>query len=222
MTLSSLRKVEHVLSLRDRICNSLAAAIVSGELAPGTLVTVPTLALQFEVSATPVREALLDLERRGFVISVRNKGFRVTAVSSTDLREIVELRAFLEVPAIRALAAVFPLETMPRWRKLATKIAQHADKSELAEFIEADRAFHLGLLALHGNKRLVELVSELRSQTRMVNLARMTHSRELAEVAQEHHRMLDLLAEKDADGLDTLMRQHLEHVIDWWETKPTE
>jgi DNA-binding GntR family transcriptional regulator len=67
MTASSISKVEHMSSLRDRIGGSLSAAIVSGELAPGTLVTVPTLAVQFEVSATPVREALLDLQQRGFV-----------------------------------------------------------------------------------------------------------------------------------------------------------
>ena len=86
---SAIREVEHQASLRDRIGKSLSAAIMSGELAPGVLVTVPTLAQQFAVSATPVREALLDLKQRGFVSSVRNKGFRVTAVSVEDLGEIV-------------------------------------------------------------------------------------------------------------------------------------
>src|SRR6188472_1730558 len=73
---SSIQRVEQVASLRDRISKSLSAAITSGELAPGTLVSVPTLASQFDVSATPVREAMLDLEQRGFVEPVRNKGFR--------------------------------------------------------------------------------------------------------------------------------------------------
>lgn len=189
---------------------------MSGELAPGALVTVPTLAQQFAVSATPVREALLDLKQRGFVSSVRNKGFRVTAVSAEDLREIVELRQLLEAPAMRDLARDFPADTMPRWRKLADEISEHARKAELAEFIESDRDFHLGLLALRGNKRLVGLVGELRSQTRMVNLVQMTRSRELAEVAEEHHRMLELLAEGDGAELETLTRTHLAHVVDWW------
>ena len=77
MAPSAIHKVEQVSSLRDRIGESLSAAIISGELAPGTLVSVPSLAVQFAVSATPVREAMLDLEQRGFVTSVRNKGFRV-------------------------------------------------------------------------------------------------------------------------------------------------
>jgi len=216
MTESMIRKVEQVASLRDRISESLSAAIISGELAPGTLVSVPTLAGQFAVSATPVREAMLDLEQRGFVASVRNKGFRVTEVSEQDLREIVELRQLIEAPAMRSLAGSFPLESLPEWRALATQIAVHADNANLTAFIECDRDFHLGLLGLHGNVRLVEMVRELRSQTRMINLARMTMSEELPESAREHHVMLDLLDRGDGAALEALTVKHLGHVIGWW------
>ena len=216
MTPTSIRKVEHVSSLRDRIGKSLSAAIMSGEIAPGTLVSVPTLAAQFAVSATPVREAMLDLKQRGFVSSVRNKGFRVTEVSEKELQDIVELRQMLEAPAMRKLAKDFPMNTMPKWRSSADRIAVHAAKAQLTEFIESDRDFHLGLLALHGNDRLVDLVGELRSQTRMVNLVRMTQSRELTEVADEHHRMLDLLEAGDGAKLEALTRRHLAHVVEWW------
>ncbi|MEO8517774.1 MAG: GntR family transcriptional regulator [Dermatophilaceae bacterium] len=220
MTESAIRKVEQVASLRDRISESLSAAIISGELAPGTLVSVPTLASQFAVSATPVREAMLDLEQRGFVASVRNKGFRVTEVSEQDLREIVELRQLIEAPAMRAVADSFPAESLPRWRALAQQIVVHAETANLAAFIEGDRDFHLGLLELHGNERLVDMVRELRSQTRMINLARMTMSKELPESAREHHLMLDLLAQGDGAALEELTIKHLGHVIGWWAGNP--
>jgi len=216
MTESAIRKVEQVASLRDRISESLSAAIISGELAPGTLVSVPTLASQFAVSATPVREAMLDLEQRGFVASVRNKGFRVTEVSEQDLREIVELRQLIEAPAMRSLAESFPTESLPQWRTLAQQIVVHAENANLTGFIEGDRDFHLGLLDLHGNARLVDMVRELRSQTRMINLARMTMSEELPESAREHHVMLDLLGRRDGAALEALTIKHLGHVIGWW------
>jgi DNA-binding GntR family transcriptional regulator len=216
MAESAIRKVEEVASLRDRISESLSAAIISGELAPGTLVSVPTLASQFAVSATPVREAMLDLEQRGFVASVRNKGFRVTEVSEQDLREIVELRQLIEAPAMRALAESFPTESLPQWRLLAQQIVVHAENANLTGFIEGDRDFHLGLLDLHGNARLVDMVRELRLQTRMVNLARMTMSEELPESAREHHVMLDLLDRRDGAALEALTIKHLGHVIGWW------
>ena len=220
MTTSAIRKVEQVASLRDRIGKSLSAAIISGELAPGTLVSVPSLATQFDVSATPVREAMLDLEQRGFVASVRNKGFRVTEVSEQDLREIVELRQLIEAPAMRSLAGRFPMETMPQWRAIAKRIAEHAESANLTGFIESDHDFHLGLLGLYGNLRLVEMVRELRSQTRMVNLARMTNSDELLESAREHHLMLDLLERGDGAALEEHTVTHLGHVVEWWAGNP--
>lgn len=221
MAVSAIRKVEQVTSLRDRIGESLSAAIISGELAPGTLVSVPSLAAQFAVSATPVREAMLDLEQRGFVASVRNKGFRVTEVSEQDLKDIIELRQLLEAPAMRTLAGRFPLETIPEWRALAEEIVVHADKANLTGFIERDRDFHLGLLHLYGNDRLVEMVRELRSQTRMVNLARMTKSHELPESAREHLEMLDLLEAGDGKAVEALTIRHLEHVVGWWSGTPS-
>ena len=222
MTVASIQKVEQASSLRSRIGKSLSAAIISGELSAGTLVTVPALASQFDVSATPVREAMIDLEQRGFVESVRNKGFRVTEVSEQDLREIVELRQLLEAPAMRSLAGTFAIETMPHWRALADRIATCAEESDLTGFIESDRDFHLGLLKMYGNERLVGLVSELRSQTRMVNLVRMTHTRELTETAREHHLILDLLERGEGEALAELIVRHLGHVLSWWAGDPTE
>src|SRR5690606_8605969 len=52
-------------SLRDRVESTLAAAIISGEMPPGELYSAPVLAARFQVSATPVREAMLNLEKRG-------------------------------------------------------------------------------------------------------------------------------------------------------------
>src|SRR5690606_41435729 len=119
MAASSIQRVEKSASLRDQIGESLSAAIISGELAPGTMVSVPGLAAEFGVSATPVREAILDLEQRGFVTSVPNKGFRVTEVSRRDLSELIEVRTMLEAPVMAALAGQIPPEEVPKWRQLA-------------------------------------------------------------------------------------------------------
>src|SRR5256885_1587610 len=92
----SLRRIEPTESLRERVRRALVAAIVTGELAPGRLVSVPTLAARFNVSATPVREAILELEKLGFVDPVRNKGFRITAVSEETLRHVASVRLMIE------------------------------------------------------------------------------------------------------------------------------
>jgi DNA-binding GntR family transcriptional regulator len=113
------------------------------------------------------------------------------------------------------LAGTIPVEMMPHWRALADKIATCADRVDVTGFMEADRDFHLGLLGLHGNGRLVAAVAELRSQTRMVHLAKMTQNRELTEAAREHHLMLDLLERGEGEPIQELMVRHLGRVVGW-------
>ena len=97
MTLDSLLQIEKI-SHRDRIGAALRAAIVSGAMEPGVVYSAPSLAVRFGVSATPVREAMLDLVREGLVETVANKGFRATEMADSDLDEISELRLLLEPP----------------------------------------------------------------------------------------------------------------------------
>ncbi|GGX55096.1 hypothetical protein GCM10010341_90060 [Streptomyces noursei] len=86
--------------LRDQVAHALRAALISGELRPGEVYSAPVLAEDFGISATPVREAMLDLTREGLVEPVRNKGFRVTEVNERDLDQYSEIRTLIEVPMV--------------------------------------------------------------------------------------------------------------------------
>lgn len=203
-------------SLREAVHRALSTAIVTGDMVPGTLVTVPRLAKQFEVSPTPVREAMLDLEKRGFVDSVRNKGFRVTAVSEQDLRAIVEVRRLLEVPALRMIADDFPAARFDEFDGYARDISNAAAEGALAEYLAADWTFHRALLELTGNRWIVGLVGELRRQTRMVGLADLRETEELRRSAEEHGQLLgQLMAGRTAEACE-LLEVHIGHVLGWW------
>lgn len=203
-------------SLRARVGRVLTSAVVSGELGPGTLVTVPTLAVQFAVSATPVREALLELEKRGFVEAVKNKGFRVTEVGAQELADLADVRLMLEPPAMRRLAGALPADRAEEFRGLAVTMTTAVADSDLPTWLGADLRFHLGLTRLLGNPTLVSIVEDLRSRTRLVGLSEMLASRELARSAEEHHELLALLLAGDADGAESLMRTHIGHTVGWW------
>ena len=83
-------------------------------------------------------------------------------------------------------------------------------------YLAADTTFHLHLLSLTGNDRLVTLVGDLRQQTRLVGLATMLGSPELTSSSQEHLTLLDLLEAGDGAAAEELMRRHLGHVTGWW------
>ena len=97
-------------NLRERVLRALRAAIISGELTPGEVYSAPSLAATFGVSATPVREAMLDLAKENLVVVVPNKGFRVTVVDEEQLDQITAIRRLLEPPVVGEVTNQIPAE----------------------------------------------------------------------------------------------------------------
>jgi DNA-binding GntR family transcriptional regulator len=213
---SGITRVEHSVSLREKVEKAIAAAIISGQMMPGEVFSVPILAAQFDVSATPVREAMLNVEKRGFVTAVRNKGFRVTDVDDETLTQVVGVRQLLEPAAMAQLAPVFQAEQAPEARRLADRIVEGAADENLTEYLAADTAFHALLMAYTGNHLLVDIVSDLRERTRLIGLRDLVGTERLSVSAREHHAIVDLLEAHDADGVRELMRTHVGHVHGWW------
>jgi DNA-binding GntR family transcriptional regulator len=212
----SVRRLAQRENLRDSVANALRAAVISGELKPGEVYSAPTLGARFGVSATPVREAMLDLVREGLVISLRNKGFRVTEVSDEDLDNVAAVRQLIEPPTIRDVVPMIPAADYPRLRRLAEDIVVAAQAGDLIAYIEADRVFHVTLLAYSGNQKLVDVVSDLRSQTRLLGLTPLVESGRLLPSATEHHELMDLVEAGDGEGAEQLMRRHIGHVRGLW------
>ncbi|MFG2639622.1 GntR family transcriptional regulator [Streptomyces sp. NPDC048370] len=202
--------------LRDQVAHALRAALISGELRPGQVYSAPALAEDFGISATPVREAMLDLAREGLVEPVRNKGFRVTAVSEKDLDQYSEIRALIEVPTVGRVTRSATREELEALRPVAEEIVRSARDHDLIGYLEADRRFHLSLLALCGNERLVETVGDLRKRSRLYGLTALDESGELISSAEEHLELLDLMLAGDAKGAEKCMTRHLGHVRSLW------
>ncbi|WP_030274249.1 GntR family transcriptional regulator [Streptomyces sp. NRRL B-24484] len=202
--------------LRDQVAHALRAALISGELRPGVVYSAPALAADFGVSATPVREAMLDLAREGLVEAVRNKGFRVTELSERDLDEFTEIRALIEVPTVGRVTRTATRDQLEALRPEAEAIVAAAREHDLIAYLEADRRFHLGLLGLAGNARLVETVGDLRKRSRLYGLTRLDQRGELVSSAEEHLELLDLMIAGDAEAAEECMSRHLGHVRSLW------
>ena len=203
-------------NLRDQVSRGLRSAIVSGELEPGGLYSAPSLAARFGVSATPVREAMLDLVREGQVTLVPNKGFRVTEVDPATLDQVAQLRQLLEPPVVRRVTPQIPRDDLPRLRRLAHDIVAGAADGDLIAYTEADRVFHLTLLAYDGNPRLVDLVAHLRGQARLLGLTGLLERGELVANAAEHLQIVDLIEARNSDGVEALMHRHISQVRTTW------
>lgn len=203
-------------SLRETVTRALRAAIIAGEMVPGVIYSAPSLGARFGVSATPVREAMLDLVRENIVSVEPNKGFRVLEISDKDLDQMAEIRLLLEPPVVRSVAAIIPKADLTGLRALAQQIVDCAVERDLVGYTDADREFHIRLLQYSGNSRLVDIVSDLRGHSRLSGLALLAKRGELGQSAQEHLQMVDLIEEGRAEDLEILMKDHIGHVRGLW------
>ncbi|HST48672.1 GntR family transcriptional regulator [Jatrophihabitans sp.] len=214
-----LQSVGSRTSLRNEAIRTLQAAIIAGELRPNVVYSAPALAAQLGMSATPVREAFLDLVKEGLVETVRNKGFRVVELAPSELDELTEIRLLLEVPSVRALArrGLSPAEYR-QLKQLAGQIEQAAVRNDVVAHTKADLAFHTALLGLLGNKSLIAIVGSLRIRSRLYGLSALAGSGQLLPTSHEHAELIELIRRQDADGAADLMRQHIGHVRGSWAT----
>ncbi len=213
---TGLPEIGERVSLRERVAESLRAALVSGRMVPGTTYSIPALAEQFGVSATPVREAMLDLVNEGIVAPVPNKGFRVVELTDEELDQVTELRRLLEVPTVRDLAGHISVSSLQRLRALAADVQDAAGRGDVVAYVESDRELHLALLAEAGNPRLVEMVGRLRDQSRLYGLEQLAADGVLVDSAAEHARLIDALESGDRRAAERVMAHHLDHVRGIW------
>jgi len=211
-----LTPISPVRNLRQTVTEHLRTAIIVGDLQEGVVYSAPSLGAAFGVSATPVREAMMDLAREGLVETVKNKGFRVTDVKERDLDEITEIRLLLEPPVVRGVVSTIPAEDFPAMRALADETVTAAEEKDLKAYLVGDRTFHARVLSYAGNSQLVDLATGLRTRTRMYGLKLLVEEGVLPDSAREHHTLLDLMEAGDAEGSYQLMVRHIGHARGLW------
>ncbi len=190
---------------------------MTGELEPGQVYSAPRLGVQFGVSATPVREAMLDLLKDGLVRTVRNKGFEVLAPSPAALHDILEVRLLLEVPTIRRLADRGVRDAdIAALMPLAEATVRFAEALDVVGHVAADLAFHVALLDLWGNEEVTEAVRALRSRSRLAGLWSSDNHDVMTESANEHIALVELLSQRDGEGAAQLMESHIRRAASLW------
>jgi DNA-binding GntR family transcriptional regulator len=183
---------------------------VEGELAPGEVYSAPVLGERFGVSATPVREAMQQLALEGAVEVVPNRGFRVIRRTAEELAELAEIRALIEVPVMLRLARTVPAARWAELRPLAEATVAAAVGGDFASYAESDRAFHRAVLALSGNRQLVQIAEDLHRRAQWPSAGGQAPRGRAGLVADaaEHTALLDALIAQDLAVVQSLVREH--------------
>nr|WP_263597300.1 GntR family transcriptional regulator [Achromobacter insolitus] len=187
----------------------LRSRIVSGEAAPGTIYSVPTVAAEMGMSTTPVREALLELSRTGLVSPLRNRGFRVEAATPKDLENQFDVRIMLEAGALVAVARAGLTDTEPLVR-LADDVAAAVKSGNVTDYIETDRRFHEALVSRAKNPLLTRMIMGLRADMRLYGISSPEGLERQRASVSEHYEMIELAAARQTDAIAALITRHIE------------
>lgn len=193
--------------LRDSVHKEIRGAILNCELQPGQELREDVLSRQFQVSRSPVRDALLRLEQEHLVTVLPRRGYRVNAISMADVDDLFDLRLLIQ-PACAAAAAGADdtaLRALDRFRSGGIH-----DQNE-TRFIDHNTAFHHTIDDLTGNARMAALARDLDEQVgRLVRISLRLLGQEPFRLARsEHEAIIAALQAHDRDLAYRLAYEHL-------------
>ncbi len=198
------------LSLKDRAYQNIKFQIIRGNLRPGTRLLEEELAKAMSISRAPIREAFNKLEKEGFVTTIPRKGAAVSNVTTEIIEDIFEIRETLETLAVKkSLGKIF----IDELEKVGDDFKEFINKSENAgnriRYLVLDKKFHDLLSQNCGNKKLIELLTNLQEQIhwlRNISLKRTTFSGS----AREHLAIIEALKRNDEKLITKALLLHLE------------
>jgi len=196
-------------ALRQNVLRSLLTAIVKGQLAEGQWLNAQKLAEEFGVSATPVREALVELTTIGVVEMQHNRGTIIRRFGPTELLEVYQLRAVLEAEATRCACGQIPIADLQRFRHEMMLLLKKRPSDWSERAWELDREFH-ALIANHcGSRRLAEEISRYRTLMQSIREAVGNQYHAQDNALKEHLAVIRPLLKKQAERAAQAMRQHI-------------
>ncbi|MCX5083051.1 GntR family transcriptional regulator [Streptomyces sp. NPDC056121] len=191
-------------TLRQQIADALRDEILAGRLEPGQEFTVKEIAEQYGVSATPVREALVDLSGQGLLDSAQHRGFAVHEYSLDDYRGMIEARSLVTDGIFRGLVANADAHqatpaALAGVRRRGEEAARAAAAGDLNVLIGYDLRFWRELSALFGNPYLSDFFHRLRVQSWMCAVPHLRRVDDLrGHLWSGHCGLVDALADRDA------------------------
>ncbi|MEO3849392.1 GntR family transcriptional regulator [Streptomyces sp. B8F3] len=203
--------------LRETVYLRIVALISSGAYAPGAPLTEAGLSRTLQVSRTPVREALLRLQAEGVLQSALARGFTVRPLVRRDAAELYPVLASLEALATRTITSLDPATT----ERLRTTLDALEECTDPVRRWQLDTEWHTTIAAAAGNRHLLGMLTQLRTNLSRYELTYMREVTHRAEVDHEHRTVLAALADGDfaraAHRLERHWHDGMHTILDWLE-----
>ena len=196
-------------ALYEQVAEQLRSKIFAHELKPGAWLDEQTLAADYGISRTPLREALKVLAAEGLVVLKPRRGCYVTELSEQDLDDVFPVMAMLE--GMVAQAATQRI-TSTNWRNLCAihdELEQTAAANNADGFFDANQRFHAALKDIAGNRYLAQLIDDARKLLKLTRRDSLRLSGRISQSLTEHRDILAAIEARDENLAGQRMHDHL-------------
>jgi len=182
--------------LADEVYDQLVQAIMSRDIGPDDRLVQEKLAAELDISRTPVREALLRLEKEGVLRVANSGGFRLVKISEAETLELYQARAAIEGQAARILIVANDPDTLERLRA-TIKREEALENPSTQDYFTANRAIHRAFMVEAGNKFLLEMFDGIWGRAMAFHLFAAIENTDIAKSLGAHLELVDALATGD-------------------------
>jgi DNA-binding GntR family transcriptional regulator len=166
------------------------------------------LAQDFGISRTPVREAMAQLEREGFVRSVPRRGVYVVRKTKDEVVQMITAWAALESMAARLITESASDADIAGLRRMFATFEDDKLHAKLDEYSEVNIAFHQKIIELSGNQVLIQLAANLFTHMRMIRGSTIGEDDRVERSIRDHMNIIQALEARDTERAEDLVRQH--------------
>src|SRR5579859_6591033 len=203
---------------REIATTLLRESIIRGELAPGTHLVLEELGQKYNLSLTPIREAIPILEGEGFIVQSPHKGAVVAQMDRDEIRELYTVRCAMEELATSEGVPRLTSKDLADMQTLLTTL--EAIQGNWEGFLEGDRNFHLVLYRAAGSQRWVETIQTLWQRCKRYMLVAVSSDKLMDCIHADHRQLLLACQEHNVSLAKTTIRTHLERteehlLINW-------
>lgn len=199
-----------VKSLREIVYNQLIEDIVYGRINPGEKLLELELAKKFQVSRTPIREALLQLEREGLIIHTRNRGAIVEKISLKQEEELFDIVSVLEENAAqKAVDGKITREDLSYLNRLQKEMGRLSKAKNYFRYLEKNEEFHAFFVQKCGNGTLHHLVSDLRKKIFRFMARGFTLPAHIDHYSASHEKIIKAISQRNPAKAGKLMGNHV-------------
>ena len=195
--------------LYEDVAERLRAQIFAHELAPGSWLDEQSLAQQFGISRTPMREAIKVLASEGLVTTKMNRGAYVTEVDRRDLEQIFTVLSLLEGQAAKETASKATEEQLNLLDDLHHRLEKAAADRDVEQFFEINVKFHELIQDIASNAWMNGVIADLRKVLKLQRRDSLTRTGRLQNSLLEHREILQAILKRDPTAAEAAMRKHL-------------